>query len=419
MQVVPVLFILILFITGCQNNSSHDLQPPYTAEIISLIPLSTDQKPSESPSFILEPKTFKTLSNLSKLESPYFKMHRGGNLVVLNSELTFKTETNVPLSYFIVKNILIPQDYITLTMLSSFYQFETIVSELKNLTGISIEDITNRFGKFEVFFEPTVTEESNGILRKTYERENAAYLPDFHKFILLLRSKKESVPLPINLQVISHEFGHSVWEYMFQPANSRHTCDRFHAEYVVAGLNEGFSDFLSYTLTGSTNILQNSFNYPALANMRNFSLTNFTYAQIAAIADTPNNICNQSFYCVGTLFANALFNAQQQFNEENNLPNTSENRAQFLTKISAALINTRKNITFLPITPSGFDPCVVATNNTSVEYDALILALFFDSFLSQIQNKSIQKSVCHALVQNFENFADFYREKLTREEFCL
>ncbi len=43
---------------------------------------------------------------------------------------------------------------------------------------------------------------------------NAAYLPGQSQFLLFQRSAIEQIPLAANLQVISHEFGHAVFDYV-------------------------------------------------------------------------------------------------------------------------------------------------------------------------------------------------------------
>jgi len=384
---------------SCRQNGQESINPPYTAEVVHINLLQTYQNPSQSPLLNLEAREFWSLTNIDLLDGPYFRIYRGGKISQSNNDLEFNEYHSPKLFYRLVNQVVIPQDYSTLTMLSAYYQFDTIAKHLSNLTGISITELVEQYGKYEIFFEPYLYDELEGIGFKTYLKENAAYLPSKHKFILLLRSEQEHVPLPLNLQVISHEFGHSLWQYVFDNKRTL-VCDRLNAEYSISGLNEGFADFFSYTLTGSTDILYNSIPSHSLSTMRNFSQISFNYEKIADIADESNFICDQSFYCTGTLFANALFKAQKKLGYDQKKLSGKNSRGEFLTKIIYALKQTRENMIVLPYVPKDFNTCS-AVNYTSSTYNGLILGNLFQSFVSQINDLDLRKELCQSLSENF------------------
>lgn len=362
--------------------------------------LDSTQDVFESPHYLLSDVFFYYLTNLETLDGNFFKLYRGGSLQQDQNLLIIKNNKDLKLNYKIIDGVVVAKDYATLAMLSAYYQFDFISSNLKKISNIDMQDIVNKYGKIEIFFEPKLSQDEGGLVLTQFPKENAAYLPYFHKFILFSRSKLENVPLSMNLQVIAHEFGHSIWEFTLNHGESL-VCDRLGVEYAINGLNEGFADFFSYTLTGSSNILYSSLNNVLLSDMRNFSIISFDYDQINDPLSFVHKICEQNYYCLGTLFANALFQTQKILGYDQRLLFGNKSRSEFLKKIIFALMNTRENtIKYLPPLPHNFDSC----SNTTLmnpEYDQLVLRTFFSSFLNQLSDKEIKYVLSYLLVENF------------------
>lgn len=391
-------FVTFTALISC-SSKNQNIHAPFKADVLHMNPLLSNQSPHESPSFTFEPHTFEFLTDFDNLDGRYFKLYRGGQIDETKSN-QFSGKPNPKLNYKIVNNIAIPKDYSTMAMISSYYQFDTIAGKIKDISGISMEEIFNIYGKIEIFFEPKYVQESGSLIIEQFPKENAAYIPSIHKFILFSRANMEHVPLSMNLQVLAHEFGHAIWEFVFDHGKTQ-TCNRLNAEYAIAGLNEGFADFLSYTLTGSTNILQNSLNFENFARMRNFSTIKFDYELLGDTANEEENpICNQNYYCIGTLFANALFKAQKNLGYNQTAFKGPRSRGEFLTAVIKALQKTRENIYVLPKIPDGFDSCAMA-NETNSYYNGIILGIFFNSLLSQITDNSLKSTLCDTLDENF------------------
>lgn len=405
-----LLIFIFLILTACSPGSEqNELSYPFTAQVLSMNDLKMEHSPAEPPTFTFAPEKFYFLTNLNYLNGKYFKLYRGGEISQKDDNVEFRTRENPRLNYKIVNNVVVGKDYTTIAMISAYYQFDWISAKIEQISGISMDNILSSYGKIEIFFEPKFSAENGGIFNETYQKENAAYFPGLHKFILFSRSKEEKVPLSMNLQVISHEFGHSLWDYLFNKGKT-FSCDRLNVEYSIMGLNEGFADFLSYTITGSTNILQNSLKSKSVSRMRNFSITHFNFLQIADIANENNEICNQRQYCIGTLFANALFKTQKALGYNTSLLIGKNSRSEFFKIIVTALHNTKDNISNLPLLPPTFDVCQ-PDNETSSFYNGAILGAFFQSFLNQIEDISVKKELHCALVKNFgeRGFPNSYR----------
>lgn len=398
-----IFYFFVLFgLLSCKNDSTsfNDISYPYKIHVLTINPLDNAQNVFESPSYLMTDVDFDSLTDLNHLDGLYFKLYRGGVIEQNNNDLIIKSRIDPRLNYKVIDGVVVAKDYNTLAMLSSYYQFDFLASNLKKISGIQIEDIVSKYGKLEIFFEPKFTQSTESFVYNEFPKENAAYLPYFHKFILFSRSKTEYIPLSMNLQVIAHEFGHTIWDFALNREESS-VCDRLNAEYVLNGLNEGFADFFSYTFTGSTNILYNSLKVPLLAEMRNFSMTQFTYHHIINSSEILHKICEKNYYCIGTVFAKTLFQVQKKLGYNQKLFIGNKSRSEFLEKIVFALMHTRDGmVKYLPPTPQDFDSCS-NSNFESDDYNNQVLVSFFSSFLRQIDDIKIRYELSNMVFENF------------------
>lgn len=414
---ISIILFLFAFIDSCQKMVEAQ-GPPYSAQVLQMNNMQASQQRSEAPTYQFATGIFSFLQNLDQLDGNYFKFIFGGILTAsyisgsIVAAKSFSQSKSINLRYKIVNGVVVPKDYSTMAMLSSYYQFDTVANNIMAMSGYSMSNINAAYGKINIFFEPKVQLESDGSTVASSTKLNAAYMPGVHQFIMFQRSPLENVPLAANLQVIAHEFGHSIWEMAFDNGNTPN-CDRLRQEYVTRGLNEGFADMLSYTLTGSTNVLQNSIGFGNYASQRNFSIITFNYNQITGgVADSsPNNICQNGFYCIGTLFANALFNAQVNLNYDQTSLSGTTARGAFMTMVTNAVKATKNNMTALP-SPNFTDYCTPSSGDSSNStYNGQVLGSFFNAFLNQISPAATQTQICTRLVNNFGSvgFPSSYR----------
>lgn len=317
-----LLFIVALacqWIVSCQRESSgNESTELLVAEVVSLAE-TQEQLVGEVPRLIFGPREFPALSDLSTLSSPSLKLMQGGeiNAVPFGKSLIldglFSGGEPPLLEHRKVNGIVRPLSTHSLMMLSALYQFDSLVSQFEALTGEKAEAFFSATSPLSIYFHPSVlVKESRGSLRQ-FESNNAAYIAGARQFALFKTSVEEKIPLIVNPQILSHEFGHAIFEFFFF-GNKFERCDaasendarlfkgRLELEFALRGINEGFSDFFSFVWSGSSNVLEASVGAVQESSERNFSLIDFNYESLAA----QQLGCFGSYYCIGSLWAKVL-----------------------------------------------------------------------------------------------------------------
>lgn len=311
MKRTPCIFTLLLLsliplMFSCRYED-FSFNGPYRAVVVAFTGTDSDGRAQ----FALTEKTFRTLTDFNNLDGKFATMKRGGTLNVRNingsivSADSFEGGGRPSLRYTVKSGVASALDYSTLALLSAYYQLDEIYSTVEEKLGLSPTLLQEKLpgGKHTVLFEPEIKMNDAGSEITAGVKLNAAFSPSDKKFLLFQRSPVEKVPLSSNFQVISHEFGHFVFDYAFYGGASK-PLDRWSDEWSISGFNEGFADFVSWAFTDSTDILRSSIDIPAVANERDFSKTIFTFDNLNAEKPTA---CSGDFYCVGTLFARSLF----------------------------------------------------------------------------------------------------------------
>ena len=287
--------------------------PPYRAEIIDLVEIDPG---TGEPEFALATREFSFLDDLESL-SPELRVYRGGTLRIREiagsvvQDGSFSDPGAPDLRYTSDGGVAVARDYPTLAMLSAYYQYERVLADLERVTGFTLDELADRVGQIQVFFEPAIEVEADTADQTVVQKFNAFYVPGNQQFGLAQRSELERVPLAVNRQVIAHEFGHALFEQTFQ-RNQREDCDpdreaqnasdplfagRFSVEYAISGINEGYADFISFAYTGGTNPVA-ALPVPSV-DERDMERTEFSFSQLVMSDDA----CRGRFYCIGTLFA--------------------------------------------------------------------------------------------------------------------
>lgn len=311
-NISPLIFtVAILALVGMSCGKSSDIKGPYTAELLNLIPKQIGQHSSEEPQYEIKKVTFKYLEDLETLSSRYYNFFSGGTLeVLLNGVIKPRfneIEISKPALHYSVKdNVIIPKDNYTLFILSTAYQLDFILSEIQKISGINPDEILNAKGKFKIYFNTSLAE-TTPVQTKTLDTGNAAYIPSFFSFITLKTSNAEKVPLSVNLNVMAHEFGHLMFNYLTTNFEDHPHLEEASQYTDIVGFNEGFADLISYTLTGNSNALSGSFELKEgkdaeVLSQRDFSKVDFNEQTLS--------FCQHGFYCIGTLFNHAFYQTQ-------------------------------------------------------------------------------------------------------------
>jgi hypothetical protein len=387
----------------------------YRAQVMVFEPTST-RADEKSTAYQVKEVAFDYLEDFERLSSKYYEIIEGGEFTIKDiagSQVVsdeFSGGGKPRLRYVIENGVVVPRDYNTLLLLSAYYQFERVTASLGATTGISPDAYLKSMGKFRVMFEPKIRIETDSSTLNATIKLNAAFVPGKAQFILFQRSNLEKVPLAANLQVIAHEFGHSLFERTFfenkfdrcegdeETISSRTAAKRFAQEYAITGLNEGFADVVSWGVTGSTDILRGSIDLGDKADERDFSLEKFTFDSLAADNDEA---CSGRFYCVGTLFARSVRAAARDRKVETRDPVA---RQRVTTEVVTAIGKTQATMrTFgsdvLPEPSSTVSECKTS-DNVDLVYDGKVTGAFLAGFLRNVPAES-RASYCKAFEKAF------------------
>ena len=267
--------------------------------------LSSKMSVSENPKFIADYHSFPSLVNLSTLEGKYF---------YITESNTFYKKGNTPsLDFSISGRNIIPNDNKTLEMFTLFLLFETAVDYMEKKLNLKAQDMLaafkehdSSFRKFEIRYSP-IDIDYLTLKGKIKYKDN--YQSTKGKFSFTKAATTKGIPSSFNGLIVFHEFGHALWDYKLK-FNSQDNI-------FMRGVNEGFADWISYSITGSANILKASQYEKKNMNaseLRDFSKFNYTLNDInnMELCSTTNFI-----YCIGSLFANALYKAKRELKKEN------------------------------------------------------------------------------------------------------
>jgi len=235
-------------------------------------------------------------------------------------------------------------------------------------------------------------------------------VPGKQQFILFQRSNLEKVPLAANLQVIAHEFGHSLFERTFfenkfercdgndETITSRTSTKRFAQEYAITGLNEGFADVVSWGVTGSTDILRSSIDLADKADERNFATEGFTFA---SLADGNDEACSGRFYCIGSLLARSVRAAAIARSVETKVPSQRQAATkEFVTAVSKVQASLRGFDTKILPAPSANVTACKTPSRIDIDYDGKVTGAFLAALVKNLPVAS-RASYCNAFDKSF------------------
>lgn len=307
------LALMILLLPGCGSGKRPSANQPYKSLVVALTSVDDDGVAH----FGLVERAFTSLTDLDSLDGTYAKILRGGELTIkeVNGSLVssdgFTGGKSPDLRYTLSDGVVIPSDYSTLAMISGFYQLDYIYSKLSDVLGIEPAALTAKYpgGKHTVLFEPQIILRQSGTNTTAGIKLNAAFSPKDKQFLLFQRSTIENVPLAGNLQVLSHEFGHAVFDNAF--LDGAYDEKNYLPEtFALRGINEGWADFVSSLYTSCYDILRASINIDDMAKQRHIMKTLFKWddvvSQSLGTGASDYSRCTGSFYCIGTVFARAL-----------------------------------------------------------------------------------------------------------------
>lgn len=288
--------------------------PPYTVEVVSLVGVDAATGRGQ---YALLPVELSELASISPMYDPAFSF-------IAAPVIDIEELDDIPYeerAAFVRRDpdymprlrdddgVGVPRDLTTLQVMSAYHAFRAVVADIPALTGRPSDEIIPEAG-FQVWVRPHLAA-AEGSLELT---ANAFYISPLDAFGLVGIDPVEKLPVGALQPVLSHEFGHHLFERSFQAADG--VCQPgvlepnapgiFGALPAIRGFNEGFADLVAYAVTGVANPIADAFPLDT-AGYRNVD-TRLASALPFAYA-TREDTCGDSYYCVGTLFARALVEA--------------------------------------------------------------------------------------------------------------
>ena len=362
-----------------------------------------------------------SINDFEELTGPLYQFRRGGILrardiagsVIADGQ--FREGESPDLRYVVRDGAAIARDYNTLVMLSSAYQFEQLLPRLKDASGYGVEELQRKYGRMVVFFEPRIELEGATVIHQT-GKFNAFFNPAGGQFGLARRSSAEDTPLAIDRKAIGHELGHAVFQLDFYHGEDPN-CDedlaernereawfpgRLPYEFVIAGLNEGFADWHSFTLTHAVDVLANQ-SLPE-PDERDITMDTFDWDDLPTDedeADEDDLKCHGAFYCLGTMFARSLY---RTFEARGLDPDDEADRYAFMHEVAAALNTVQDSMRAadsLPVSDDKVAKCERREYLTP-ELDAPILGGFMQALLEALPDETAAL-LCPELAQRFKD----------------
>lgn len=404
-----IMTLLLVSQAGCHNTETKPLAP-YQAVVMNFVPGVAPAKGT----WEMNTKTLSTLEDPDSLKGTNFEIVTGQKFTIdasvgslISGRFTGQSSGAV-VRYDVKNNTILARDTSTLLLFSSFHTFEKVFEKIEATTGLTAESIKNSIGgKFKIYFEPTIEDGDSQSKLRLSLKLNAAFYSEEDNFLLFRRSELEKIPLAANLKVISHEFGHALFKNsFFEQKNTKCSATsngeiesnskdkffpgRWETEFSISGFNEGFSDFNSYVNTGDNNPIEDSIDFDDLSK-RSLAEKNFTFSQLSS-----SQFCNKKFYCIGTLFARALYAASLQYRS-----NPSDLQA-FSRRVFSALSKTSGNMSgqLLPFPSRSIASCKYP-DSISIEYDGKVSGAFLSAFLLGFSATDERNSLCRAFIEQF------------------
>jgi hypothetical protein len=411
-----VLFVpAFCFVTGCKTGvKTLPAAGAIRADVVSFDPASV-QSPSDVPKFIYGTQTFPQITDINTLSGPRMRVLQGGDLEIQETFGTvimsnrFSGYSIPSLEYRIVDGVVKPLSTKSLTLLSASFQFDTLISKIEVLTGITPVDFFSGLSSFDVLYHPAVKISSSDEVLRKYETTNAAYVAGARQFALFTEGKDERLPMAYNPQIVAHEFGHAIFERTFFN-NKFERCvrgnyieqklfpGRLEQEFVIRGINEGFADIVSFVWTGSSNILQSALGESASSRERDFFKSTFDYTEYSF---NLSDVCKGGYYCIGTLWAKTLFEVYMARGLD---PKNSSARQEFLREIVQLKSDVGKSLREfdgdrLPKPDDKASICQ-SREELSPSYDEDMLAVFFEAVVENVEAAK-RKTYCDAIAKYF------------------
>lgn len=378
--------MIAVALSGCVDTS---LTGPFQAEVLVRTP---DRQ------YVLETVALPDLTGFDPLNDPIARFSDHPNfdedqLVKFDASLFARPSDYSP-RVRDVGGVAVARDLESLLTLSAYYSFKDNFARAQEVFGPLDQLIPD--GGFQILVEPKFSSELGSQELGT----NAAYIPGGQAFLLVQMSSLEKIPLGMNPSVLAHEFGHHLFHITYSVADG--LCDpddnppgpvppgRFSSATAISGFNEGFADITAFALQEETRVLSDSI--PALdggertLDMREPGYLAFTWS--------TRDRCGDAFYCIGTLWARAVFEVYLATGAR---PDDLAARSAYARTIAAAVAGIPGRLRQRTSWPAPSEPC----HFDDLDDELTLVVAYVEAFIAGLP-ASLQASACTELAQRFE-----------------
>jgi len=380
------LVVIAAALGGCVDTS---LSGPFQAEVLVRTP---DRQ------YVLQTVALPDLTGFDPMSDPVVRFSDHPNFDESELEEYDASSFAAPSDYSPrvrdVGGVAVARDLESLLTLSAYYSFKDNFARAQDAFGALPQLIPD--GGFQILVEPKFSSELGSQELGT----NAAYISGGQAFLLVQMSSLERIPLGMNPSVLAHEFGHHVFHITYEAADG--LCDpddnapgptppgRFSSADAIRGFNEGFADITAFALQQETRVLADSI--PALDNgERTLDMREPGYL---AFSWSTRDRCGDSFYCIGTLWARAVF---EVYIGSGARPDDVTARSAYTRTIATAVAGIPGRLR----QRGGWVTPTKACDFASLDDELFLVHAYVDAFIAGLP-VTLNPSACRELAARFE-----------------
>jgi hypothetical protein len=386
MVTMRALVVIVAAASGCVDTS---LSSPFRAEVLVRTPAGD---------YVLQTVDLPELTGFDPMSDPVTRFSDHPNFdedeLVDYDASSFAAPSDYSPRVRDVGGVAVARDLESLLTMSAYYSFKDNFARAQGVFGPLDQLIPD--GGFQILVEPKFSTEIGSQELGT----NAAYISGGQAFLLVQMSSLERIPLGMNPSVLAHEFGHHVFHITYEKADG--TCrvgdnasgpvppGRFSAADAIRGFNEGFADITAFALQQETRVLSDSI--PELDNgertldMREPGFLAFTWS--------TRDRCGDSFYCIGTLWARAVF---EMYLATGGRPDDVAARSAFARTIATAVAGIPGRLR----QRTGWTVPTKACEFADLDEEVTLVRAYVEDFIAGLP-ASLQPSACRELASRFE-----------------
>ena len=373
-------------LTGCIDTAPG---PPFRAEILVR---------DTAHQYSLETVALPDLTSLTPLSDPIMRFSDHPHFGGVDLEYVVPSVFAAPSDYVPrirdVGGVAVSRDLETLLTLSAYHALKDNLARAKDVFGPLDQLIPP--GGFQILVEPKFSSDFGSEELGT----NAAYISNGQAFLLVQMSSLEQVPLGMNPSVLAHELGHHVFHITYHLADG--ICrpedntpgpvppGRFSFIEAIGGFNEGFADFTAFALQQETSIQADSLPLvdgdDRTIDRRDPFFRSFTW--------NTRELCHGGGYCIGTLWARAMF---ETYLATGAVPSDPVARSTFAQTVTASIAGIPGRLRQRSDWPAPPKPCEFG----DLDDEVTLVHAYLEAFIAGLP-MALQPSACTQLAYHFD-----------------